>query len=91
MCHFQRNQVPLSVTLRDLEDRGPAGLRGRGPLQTYFPSPSSSPPRLTLPHPQGGLWAWGGLEASVESWGLAEWRPASLSLKASWAYWEVSC
>lgn len=55
------------------------------PTVLASPAPLLGSPlsRLTLPHPQGGLWAWGGSEASGGRWEMAEWRSASFSLEAS--------
>lgn len=55
------------------------------PTFLALPAPLLGGPlsRLTLPHPQGGLWAWGGSEASGGRWEMAEWRSASFSLEAS--------
>lgn len=66
-------------------------LPSSGPC--ILPSPWSGQPsgRFTLPHPQGALWVWVGLEVyAVKCW-LAERWPVLPLPKASWVYWEESC
>ena len=63
------------------------------PLHPALVCPWSGQPsgRFTLPHPQGALWVWAGLEVyAVKCW-LAERWPVLPLPKASWVYWEESC
>ena len=81
---------------------GPGGRKTR--LRPHCPAPPPIRPtsclplglgslldRFTLPHPQGALWVWVGLEVYAEKSGLAAWWPALPLPKASWVYWEGSC